>query len=101
MIFNQVGLGGSGGGVSGPFIKCVTMFRNDTLYFGDSWSIGTAMIPTTPGETVHVETLRDYILSSVTREDTGESVPFTTISRTNYTFVMPDADVTYYLEYDD
>lgn len=96
-----------GGDAAGPFVKSFgTQSFNANVYyssyeydFADSWS------PITAGSTCYIRTGNDYYLENVTREDTGESVPFTTESTNQYgsvySFVMPNANVTYSIYYDD
>lgn len=59
-----------------------------------------------PGSTMYIQTSSRWALDSVVRNDTHESIPFTTISYDRYyggqySFVMPDADVEYSLYNDD
>ena len=53
------------------------------------------------GATVTFRTYGDYVLDTVTGMTSGESVPFTTVSRGNYTFTMPSESVYCSLLYDD
>lgn len=53
------------------------------------------------GATVTFFTYGDYILGTVTGETSGNTIPFTTVTRGTYTFTMPDESVYCELEYDD
>lgn len=71
-----------------------------------NYSYADVEVPATAGTTMYIHTVRDYVLSSITRDDTGTSVPFTEISYSSssggvYSFTMPDSSVTYDLYYDD
>lgn len=53
------------------------------------------------GATITFYTYGDYILASVTGDTTGTIIPFTTIQRGQYTFIMPNESVYCKLFYDD
>lgn len=107
MIFNQTN---SGGGNNEryiiPYMSQHLQVNSTLTYDGSTDYLDTKAVGI-PNETVYVTTLKDWALVSITREDTGASVPFTTISPSShyyngrYSFVMPDANVIYDLEYSD
>lgn len=53
------------------------------------------------GATINFKTYNDYILNNITGQESGNIIPFTTVSRGNYTFVMPNESVYCTLIYDD
>lgn len=62
----------------------------------------------TVGGAMRIEIIdADWFLNTLTRDDTGASIPYTEVSPSMmgayraYEFTMPDADVTYSLYYDD
>lgn len=53
------------------------------------------------GATINFSTYSPWILNTITGETSGNTYPFTTISRTSYTFTMPGESVKCNLYYDD
>lgn len=53
------------------------------------------------GETITFKTFDDYILDTVTGQTSGDSISFITVTRGEYTFVMPSESVYCKLLYDD
>ena len=53
------------------------------------------------GATITVNTYSDYILDTVTGKTSGNPISFTTVTRGQYTFVMPNESVLCTLYYDD
>ena len=108
MIFNLVGSSAGGSGSSDRVIKPI--MKEDMIYNGVV-CIGYDFAPIeavgTVGETMRIETRsNDYVLDTLTRVDTGESIPYTEVSPMlgrykAYEFTMPDANVSYSLLYDD
>lgn len=98
----------SGGGTQ-TVIKSV--FPNNLWFYSNvttdgRYSYADVEVPATAGTTMYIHTVRKYALSSITRDDTGASVPFTEVSYSSssggvYSFTMPDSSVTYDLYYDD
>lgn len=87
-----------------PTMPEYAIYGQSTIQKPD-YSFATVHIVGVVGGTMRVETNNHYYLDSITRDDTGDSVPFTTVSTTSrggeYTFTMPDANVTYGLYFDD
>ena len=77
------------------------MWVNSEITTDGNYTYAEVMAVGTPGSTMYIRTMGDYALDRIVRDDTGTTVPFTTISARNYSFTMPDASVTYYLYYDD
>lgn len=96
------------GGSSDRVIKPIV--QTDIIY-NAAVCIGNDFAPTeaigTVGATMRIETrVRHYILDTLTRGDTGDSIPYTQVSPifggyTAYEFTMPDADVSFNLIYND
>lgn len=53
------------------------------------------------GATITLHTYSDYVLNTITGEDSGTTYTYTTVSRGHYTFVMPNESVYCSLYYDD
>lgn len=108
MIFNLVGTSAGGGGSSDRVIKPIS--KQDMIFNGmvcGDYDYAPIEAVGTVGATMRIETRnRDYILDTLTRVDTGNSIPYTEVSPIMggykaYAFTMPDADVSYSLLYDD
>lgn len=53
------------------------------------------------GATITLRTYSDYVLDTITGEDSGTTYTYTTVSRGHYTFTMPNESVYCSLYYDD
>jgi len=53
------------------------------------------------GSTVSITTYNPWILNSITGEDSGTTYDYTTITRGQYTFTMPNESVYCAMDYDD
>lgn len=105
MIFNQAmpSIGGGGGGGHLYVFSEVTFLNtnaevSNTYMAPKSAYTDDALVS---GATVKFYTYGDYILDTITGVDSGNTVPFSTISRGQYTFTMPDESVHCTLLYDD
>lgn len=105
-IFGVTGTyeGSGGGGSSKLYIFTDPTYGNAEASIGGSylrsrWSFTDNSIVN--GATVTFYTYGDYILDSITGEDSGTTYPFTTVSRGTYTFTMPNESVYCALLYDD
>lgn len=85
-IFSDVGYLNVGAMVSNIYLSTMSAFYGPGLV---------------AGATVTIYTYGDYVLDTVSGMTSGESIPFTTVSRGNYTFTMPSESVRCLLNYDD
>ena len=99
----------TGGGSSDRYVRPsypMEMIRKSIVAEGyDPSQVGALA---TVNGTMRIEIIdRDYILDTLTRDDTGASISYTEVTPLllgayrAYEFTMPDADVTYTLYYDD
>lgn len=99
---------GGGGGSSERFMTPsmpeYALNGNSTIKLANH-NYATVRIVGDVGGEMRITTSKHYFLSSLTNAETGGAVPYTTVSEDSrggeYTFTMPDADVTYELYYDD
>ena len=110
MIINLSGSSnGGGGGDSGRYIETNGIYQSHSYITLDASGIyypETVKTEATPGDTIYIRSTGSWILDEIRREDTGDLVTFTTIyehtsNGSLYSFTMPDANVTYDLNYDD
>lgn len=95
--------GGSGGGGQ-LYIFSDTTYLQEEAYLGNqAMSVRAAF--TSPdlvaGVTVTFYTWGDYILDTIEGVTSGNTYPFTTVTRGTYTFTMPNESVDCLLQYDD
>lgn len=108
MIINLSG-SSNGGGDSGRYIETTGIYQQHayvTLDESGTYYPQTIKVEATPGDTMYIRSTGSWILDEIRREDTGDLVTFTTIyehtsNGSLYSFTMPDANVTYGLDYDD
>lgn len=95
---------GGGGGSTKLYIFTATSYMNMEVYIGAtvlsprSAFSGDAIVE---GATITVKTYGYYILDTITGETSGDTIPYTTVQRGQYTFVMPGESVYCKLYYDD
>lgn len=104
MIFNTniTASGGGGGGMlciftMSPYANTDVVVGGQTVMHNVAY-YGARIVS---GATINFRTYSDYILDTVTGMDSGNTIPFTTVSRGNYTFTMPSESVYCNLLYDD
>jgi len=94
----------SGGGTKELYVFTQANYTNTNVSIGThSASVHTAYHSPSlvEGATVTFYSYGDYILDSVTGWESGNTIPFTTVSRGHYTFTMPNESVECALTYDD
>lgn len=100
-------ISGGGGGSSERFITpSIPQYAMDNCYIKlANYNYATIRMVGDVGGVMRISTNNHYYLSSLTNAETGDAVPYTTVSEGSrggeYTFTMPDADVTYKLYYND
>ena len=94
----------SGGGGGQLYIFTSSPYQNEYISINNAPQVprtsysGQNLIE---GATIKFNTYSRWILDTITGETSGNTYPFTTISRTSYTFTMPGESVECNLYYDD
>lgn len=96
--------GGGGGGSSTLYVFTEVMNANTDCAAGNH-TVGPKLAyydaDIVEGATITLHTYGDYVLNTITGEDSGTTYTYTTVSRGHYTFVMPNESVYCSLYYDD
>lgn len=98
--------GGGGGGAEKLYILVdVTGMLSSQVVIGAYGYLTTRVAyyggDLVQGASVTLYTYGDYILDTITGETSGNTIPYTTVSRGTYTFTMPNESVYCSLLYDD
>lgn len=93
-----------GGGSSTLYVLTEAMNANTGCSVGN-YTVGAKTAYYDPsiveGATITLRTYSDYVLDTITGEDSGTTYSYTTVSRGQYTFTMPGESVYCSLYYDD
>lgn len=93
-----------GGGSSTLYILADASYANTSCMVG-GYSVGPKIAYYYPsivqGATITFYTYGDYVLDTITGQDSGTTYPYTTVARGQYTFTMPGESVFCSTYYDD
>lgn len=95
---------GGGGGSTKLYIFSDATFLNIDATAGNTFFSPRSAFSSpeiVEGATITVYTYSSYILDTITGETSGDTIPYTTVQRGRYTFVMPGESVYCALYYDD